>query len=342
VNPVRTGVVGVGHLGKEHARIYASMKGVELAGVVDLDAKRARSVARKYKTAFASEIEFLLDKTDAVSIVVPTVGHHAAAMPFLKAGISVLVEKPMSYSVREAEEMVSAAAESGARLQVGHIERFNPGIRAIAGHGLNPLFIEAHRLSPFPFRATDVGVVFDLMIHDLDIVQTLVPSPIERIDAIGVSVISSHEDIANARITFRNGCVANLTASRISLKKLRKVRIFGADSYTTIDTGERKAIVYRKKTGFDEVARQLRGQSAMKTLLKIGTFDYADLVAIENVHLDKKEPLRAELESFVRCVSENTAPEVPGEDGVAAVRTAEAIVKQIREKIERTDRTLPT
>lgn len=341
MTPVRVGVVGVGHLGKEHARIYKKMKGADLVGVVDIDAKQARAVARKLKTQWSEKPDLLLEEADAVSVVVPTVAHHAVAMPFLKRGIALLVEKPMTFSVHEAEELVATAAENNAKLQVGHIERFNPGFTAIARHGINPLFIEAHRLSPFPFRSADVGVVFDLMIHDLDIVRTLVPSEVKHIDAVGLSVISRHEDIANVRLTFENDCVANLTASRISLKRLRKIRFFSPDSYVTMDTGEMKAIVYRKKPGFDEVARKLRGQSAMKSILEMRKFAYGDLVAIENVRLDAKEPLRTELESFVNCVREDRPPEVPGEDGLEAVRVAEAILQQIRKRLRDTERDLP-
>jgi len=267
VTPLKVGVVGVGHLGRNHARIYADMDGVELVGVVDEAADTARSVARKCRTKSSTDIESLLETADAVSVVVPTLHHHAVAMPFLQRGVGVLVEKPMTFSVKEAEELVTVAAENKATLQVGHIERFNPGFQAIAGHGLKPLFIECHRLSPFSFRSTDVGVVFDLMIHDLDIVQSLVKSEIKRIEAVGVRVISAHEDIANARIVFESGCVANLTASRISLKSLRRIRVFAPDCYASIDTGERKATVYRKKPGFDEVARKLRDASVVKTFL---------------------------------------------------------------------------
>ena len=331
---IKVGVIGVGHLGKEHARIYAAMKEAELVGVVDTDPVVARRIARKHHTQWSADLDLLLDSAEAVSVAVPTVHHRAIALPFLQRGISVLVEKPMTYSVREAEELVAVAAENNAKLQVGHIERFNPGFKAIAAHNLKPLFVECDRLSPFPFRSTDVGVVFDLMIHDLDIVHTLVQSEIKRIEAVGVQVISPQEDIANARIVFENGCVANLTASRISLKPMRKIRVFAADCYATIDTGKQKAVVYRKKPGFDEVAKRLRGASAVKSLLAKGKLIYSDLVEIENVRLDEKEPLRAELESFVACVREDRAPEVPGEDGVKAVRVAEAVVNEIHKNIQ--------
>ena len=342
MTPLRVGVVGVGHLGKEHARVYADMDGAELVGVVDTASSHARPVARKLRTRWSADLDLLLDQAEAVSVVVPTVHHHAVALPFLRRGISVLVEKPMTFRVREAEELVAVAAETGAKLQVGHIERFNPGFKAIASHGLKPLFIECHRLSPFSFRSTDIGVVFDLMIHDLDIVQSLVQSDVKRIEAVGVQVISAHEDIANARLTFESGCVANLTASRISLKTLRRIRVFAPDCYVSIDTGERKATVYRKKPGFDEVASKLRGANAVKTLLGMRKVAYGDLVEIENVRLDDKEPLRAELESFVACVREGGVPEVTGEDGVKAVRVAESVVNEIRKNLEAAGRQLAT
>jgi len=340
VRPLKVGVVGVGHLGKEHARIYAAMDGAELVGVVDTDESAARAIARKRQAEWSTGIDLLLERAEAVSVVVPTVHHHAVALPFLRRGISVLVEKPMTFRVRKAEELVTVAAENNAKLQVGHIERFNPGFKAIVSHNLRPIFIECHRLSPFRFRSTDIGVVFDLMIHDLDIVQSLVGSEIKRIEAVGVPVISAQEDIANARIVFASGCVANLTASRISLKTLRRIRVFAPDCYVSIDTGQQKASVYRKKAGFDEVARKLRDSSAIKALLGIGKVAYSDLVEVENVRLDEKEPLRAELESFVACVRDDCVPEVPGEDGVKAVRVAEAVINQIHENLEQAQENL--
>ena len=331
---LKVGVVGVGHLGREHARIYAAMKGAELVGVVDTDEAAARAVGRKSRTEWSTQLDLLLEKADAVSVVVPTLHHHDVALPFLRRGISVLVEKPMTFRVAEAEALVAAAAESGARLQVGHIERFNPGFQSIVRHKLKPVFMECHRLSPFRFRSADVGVVFDLMIHDLDIVHSLVGSEVARIEAVGVAVISEHEDIANARIVFENGCVANLTASRISLKTLRKIRFFAPDCYVSIDTHEQKAVIYRKKPGFNDVTHKLRDASNLKVLLEMRKLAYGDLVDIENVRLDEKEPLRAELESFVACVRENRTPEVPGEDGVRAVRLASAVVADIKRNLE--------
>lgn len=330
---IRAGVIGVGHLGKEHARIYAGMEGVELAGVVDADEETARAIGRKFKTEHSTSPNFLLDKVDAVSVVVPTLHHHAVAMPFLERGISVLVEKPMTFRVREAEELVETAARTGAKLQVGHIERFNPGFQAIISHKLKPLFVECHRLSPFRFRSADVGVVFDLMIHDLDIVQCLVGSPVKRVEAIGVPVISQHEDIANARLTFENGCVANITASRVSLKSLRRIRFFARDCYVAIDTMDKTATIYRKKPGFAQVAEKLKDASNLQMLLEMRKLVYGDLVDMETVKIGDEEPLKAELQSFVACVRDNRRPEVPGEDGVRAVRVAEAVTEEIRRNL---------
>ena len=333
MTPLRVGVIGVGHLGKEHARVYSQLEGIELAGVVDADEEQARSVGKKLKAPWSCDPEFLLDKAQAVSVAVPTMYHHAVALPYLRRGISVLVEKPMTFRVQEAEELVAVAASSGARLQVGHIERFNPGYKAIAGKDLKPVFIECHRLSPFRFRSADIGVVFDLMIHDLDIIQSLVGRPIKRLEAVGVPVISQHEDIANARITFEGGCVANLTASRVSLKSLRRIRLFAQDCYVAIDTMEKTATVYRKKPGFDAVAEKLKDASNLAMMLEMRKLAYGDLVEMETVRLGDEEPLKAELQSFVNCVREGRRPEVPGEDGVRAVRVAESVLTEIRKNL---------
>lgn len=334
MKPLKVGVIGVGHLGKEHARIYAELLDAELVGVVDSDAEAARSIAKKHKADWSQDPAFLLDKADAISVVVPTVHHASVAMPFLERGISVLVEKPMTFRVEEAESLVQAAAKSGAKLQVGHVERFNPGFRAIAAQNMKPLFIECHRLSPFRFRSADIGVVFDLMIHDLDIVHCLVNSEVKRIDAIGVPVITGHEDIANVRIVFENGCVANLTASRVSLKSMRRIRFFAPDCYVMIDTMDKKASVYRKKPGFNEVAESLKDASNMRVLLEMRKLAYGDLVDIQNLSLGEDEPLKAELQSFVTCVREGRKPEVTGEDGVRAVRLAQDILSELRRNLK--------
>jgi len=334
VRPLRVGVVGVGHLGKEHARIYRSLDGVELVGVVDVDGARARAVAQKHRAEWSTSLDLLFGRVEAASVVVPTVAHHDVAMRLIERGISVLVEKPMTYDVAQAEALVAAAASRGVKLQVGHVERFNPAFTAVARRGIRPVFIEAHRLSPFRFRSADVGVVFDLMIHDLDIIHVLIASEVSRIEAVGVPVISPHEDIANARIVFANGCVANLTASRISLKTLRKIRLFAPNAYVTVDTQEGEVQLYRKKEGFDEVARRLRESSGLGALQELGRLAYGDLVEVERVTAKGDEPLRAELASFVAAVREDRRPEVTGEDGLRAVRVATRVVAEIRKNLE--------
>jgi len=333
VSLLKVGVVGVGHLGREHARVYRGMDGVKLVGVVDVNEGTARSVGRKLKTAWSTSPDVLFENVDAVSVAVPTVAHYAVALPFLERGLSVLVEKPMTFKVAEAEELVAVAAKTGAKLQVGHIERFNPAFQAIRELGLRPMFIECHRLSPFRFRSADVGVVFDLMIHDVDIIQHLFKSEIKRIDAVAVPVISAYEDIANARFVFENGCVANLTASRVSLKSLRKIRIFAPDCYLSIDTQRGEAVMYRKKAGFNEVAEKLKDVSNVRLMLEMRKVAYGDLVEMKKLKLNDIEPLQSELESFIAAVREDRAPVVPGEDGVKAVRVAAAVVADARKNL---------
>ncbi|MCI0529163.1 MAG: Gfo/Idh/MocA family oxidoreductase, partial [Nitrospira sp.] len=235
MNKIKVGVVGVGYLGQHHARIYSKMPGVELVGVVDIDAEKANAIAAQTGCQAYGDYHALLDQVQAVSIVVPTVLHHELASKFLRAGMDVLLEKPMTVTLQEADELIQEAEKKGSLLQIGHLERFNSVVRALNGRIQKPRFIESHRLGPFVERGTDVHVVLDLMIHDIDIILSLVNSPVELIRAVGVPVISSQIDIANARIEFASGCVANVTASRVSRDKMRKVRIFQPDVYISLD-----------------------------------------------------------------------------------------------------------
>ena len=334
MEPVRVGVVGVGHLGKEHARVYAGMSGVRLVGVADIDKSQCRRVARRCKTEAHASPEALLDQVDAVSVAVPTLSHLEVSRPFLERGISALVEKPLAATVPEAEQIVAIAARSGAKLQVGHIERFNPAFQAVLERRVKPVFVECHRMSPFRFRSVDIGVVFDLMIHDIDIIQHLVGEEIEHIDAAGANVISPHEDIASVRLSFANGCVANVTASRVSVRGMRKIRLFARDSYVTIDTEAREVLVYTKRPGFEETARRLReGNASLVAQLKAVAF--GDLVEIDKLRIDDEEPLKRELEAFVDAVRNDKTPVVPGEDGLRAVRTAARILEGIDERLRR-------
>ncbi len=313
MNKLKTGVIGVGSLGQHHARVYAELPGVHLVGVADADPARAREVAARHRAAAYEDYRGLLKEVQAVSIVVPTSLHHAVARDCLEAGVHVLVEKPIASDVAQAGELVALAKSRKLALQVGHIERFNPAVRAAAGHITDPKFVEVTRIAPFVARGTDVPVVLDLMIHDIDIILSFVRSPLETVSAIGFNLVSEKEDIANARLEFANGCVANVTASRISTKKERKIRFFQRNAYVNIDYMKPGVKIYR-----------LKGEPK-------GVLDLARMVDITEPRLDRTEPLKAELESFARCVAEGREPLVTGEDGLRALEVAGRILEVIAE-----------
>ena len=299
---VKVGVAGVGHMGKEHARIYSELQEAELVGVHDSNPDTARKIAAKCKTRAFGSLEEMVDAVDAASIVTPTTTHLAIAEPFLKRGKHVLVEKPIAMDTEEARKLVDLAEKHGAKLAVGHVERFNPVLVALEERLGRPRFIEAHRLSPYPGRSTDIGVVMDLMIHDLEIILHLVRSPVTSVDAVGIPVLSKGEDIANARIRFANGCVANLTTSRISPEKLRKIRVFQDDAYLSLD--------YMKQDG--EIYKRLDGK-----------------ITRDKIPVMKGEPLKNQLAEFVMNVRENTDPRVAGAHGFEALKLASQICGQI-------------
>lgn len=315
MSKIRVGVVGVGHLGFHHARNYAALEDVVLAGVVDTDEGRRTEAARAFETHGYSQVADLLAAgVDAVSVAVPTTAHAAVTLELLAAGIDVLVEKPIAATRPEAEAMVASAAEHGRILQVGHIERFNGAVMALMQAITEPKFIECHRLSPYPNRGHDVSVVLDLMIHDLDIVRALVASPVVSLDAIGVPVFSPSEDIANVRIRFASGCVANLTCSRVAAERMRKIRVFAPDAYYSTDYSEQEVLAYRKKPG--------PVPPGVSPMLHID---------VEPLPVTREEPLKLELASFVQCVRTRTRPVVSGEDGLIALRIAHDILEFIRE-----------
>ncbi len=295
MNKIKVGVVGVGHIGREHARIYSLLKNVEFVGVYDLDPSVGKRIAQTYNNRAFTKVEELIEAVDAVSIATPTVSHYDVAKPFLEAGKHLLIEKPIAATPATAKDLVYLANQKKVVLQVGHIERFNPVLKTIESCLTRPKFIEAHRLSPYPGRSTDVGVVLDLMIHDLDVILHLVRSPIAHIDAVGVAVLSKGEDIANARIRFQNGCVANVTTSRISPDKMRKIRLFQDDTYLSLD--------YQNQAG--EIYRKIKSQ-----------------ITREKVPVEKQEPLFLQIASFVECVHNKTMPVVSGEQGAAALDIA--------------------
>jgi len=299
---VRVGVVGIGRLGSEHARVYAGMKEVCLIGVADKLEKLAEEVGGKYKTGSFTDYRSLFGKIEAVSIAVPTDLHYGIAKDFLENDIHVLVEKPITQTLKQAEKLISLSEKRKVTLQVGHIERFNSAIQELGRKLKNPRFIECHRLSQYQKRGTEVGVVLDLMIHDIDIILSLVKSPVRRIEAIGVKVLSPYEDIANARITFANGAVANVTSSRVSREKVRKIRIFGEDRYASVDFLNQAISIYK---------RTVRG------------------IVVETPEINKTEPLKQELSHFVNCVVRKRKPIISGEPAKEALQIALRISKKI-------------
>ncbi len=300
---VKCGVIGVGSLGQHHARIYASLPNVELVGITDANPERAAEIAEKYGTRVFDSPVALAESCEAVSIVVPTDLHSQVAVPVMKAGAHVLIEKPICASLEEAHEVLATAKETGRLVQVGHIEHFNPVMSYLEENVQDPLYITADRLAPFVMRGTEVGVVLDLMIHDIGIIQQLVRSPIERVDSVGVNVLSSKEDIANARIQFANGCVANINTSRVSTKKVREIRVFQESGYISLNFMEQSGHLVRKK-----------GLELQK----------------EEIPIEKDEPLKLELAAFVECVKEKRSPKVGGEEGATALEVAMQITDQIR------------
>lgn len=308
-SPLRVGVVGVGYLGRFHARIYAEMPNIEFVGVADIDVDAAESVARLYNcTAYSDPFE-LIPRVDAVSVVVPTTAHRDVAEPFLDNGVHMMLEKPVALTVKDAEAIVTTAERAGVILQIGHLERFNAGVMALAERVQAPRFLEVHRLSPFVERAADVDVVTDLMIHDIDIVLSLVNSDLQSISAVGSPVVTEHVDIANARLEFTNGTVANVTASRVSDKKFRRIRVFSRDCYQALNFTDQQIDVVR--TG-----KQKPGS-------KFPEINY------EQIKVQPRQPLDAELEHFVESVENQTTPLVGGRDGLKALQVASLVKDKI-------------
>ncbi|MGR3301830.1 MAG: Gfo/Idh/MocA family protein [Candidatus Scalindua sp.] len=330
---LKIAVIGTGHLGKEHARIYSEIPEVSLVGVVDIDKNTGEAVAQRCNTKYYSSFKEILNKVDAASVVVPTKSHYEIAKELLQNGIHVLVEKPMTGTVSEAEELIELSKKTSTILQPGYIERFNPAIEAIQKLDITLKFIECHRLSPFTFRSADIGVVLDLMIHDIDIILDLSKSKVKKIDAVGVSVISDKEDIANARIQFENGCVANITASRVSFEPMRKIRLFSENSYISLDYHKQEAIIYRKSPELTPKSI-ITENTDVSTIKDLKSFVFGDLLKIERIKMNNQEPLKKELESFVSCINNGEPPVVSGEDGIKAIKTATIINEEINKNLK--------
>ncbi|MFH0739402.1 MAG: Gfo/Idh/MocA family oxidoreductase [Candidatus Omnitrophota bacterium] len=299
---ISVGVVGIGHLGSIHAKIYRESQGCELSAICDTDEARLKALSRELGVPGYSDYRQLFDKVEAVSIAAPTRLHYRIAAEFLKHKIHSLVEKPFTTDLKEADSLIKIAGKNQLILQVGHVERFNSAFAATQRLIDNPKFIECHRLSPFPNRSLDIGAVLDIMIHDIDIVLGLVPSRLKKVESVGVNVLTGFEDIANARLTFANGCVANLTASRVSDEVMRKIRIFQENTYISLDYKEAQASVYKRTS-----------QGITK----------------EDLPIEKEQPLQKELQSFVDCVATGREPIVSGKVGRAALTVALEIQKQI-------------
>jgi predicted dehydrogenase len=326
---LRTAVIGAGRMGRHHARVYSEISDVELVGVCDTDDARAKELADKVGTRALSRAGDLAGNVDAVSIAVPTVYHAEVAQPFLSSGVACLIEKPIAPDVATARHILDWAKKGGAVLSVGHSERFNPVVLAIDRMGVEPKFIETQRVSPFTFRSADIGVVFDMMIHDIDVVLHLVKSRDYSVHAVGVSVLGPHEDVANARVSFDNGCVVNMTASRLALKTDRRLRVFSPEAYFTMDYQKKSGIAVWKDANLDliEMARERN----FEDLSQMSGMNFGKMLKVEPLVLDDVEPLRAEIESFLNAVRTGQPPAVTGADGVAAVQMAEDVVASIRQ-----------
>jgi predicted dehydrogenase len=302
MNELRAGVVGVGHIGSNHARLYAQLSSARLAAIYDVDLAKANAIKKKLRVPIARSLDEFAEMIDAASIATPTETHYEIARALLERGKHLLIEKPITDNTAQATELSEMAAASGLILQVGHVERFNPVLSALEERLTHARFIEAHRLSPYPERSTDIGVVLDLMIHDLEIILHLVRSPVQQIDAVGVPVLSRGEDIANARLRFVNGCVANVTSSRISPERMRKIRVFQEDAYVSLD--------YEKQSG--QIYKRVDGR-----------------IERDTVEVAREEPLKSQLASFIECARTGRQPRVSGFQATAALELAVAITKRI-------------
>ncbi|MFO1477927.1 MAG: Gfo/Idh/MocA family oxidoreductase [Verrucomicrobiota bacterium] len=338
---IRVGVLGVGSLGKEHARIYSELAAtgaVTLAGIHDSFPETARKIAAKHNLRVFDSAADLAAACDAINIVTPTSTHYTFARDFLSAGKHVLVEKPMTDNTAQAAELVDLAQRRNCVLQVGHVERFNPVFNYLETVATEPRFIETHRLSPYPARSTDIGVVLDLMIHDLDVVLAFVKSPVTSVDAVGVPVLSQSEDIANARLRFANHCVANVTVSRVSPERMRKIRVFSGGptpSYISLDYRAQEGYIYRIARDGEEESSLLKKIMAAKLGMGKDSAIVSEFagkrIVREPVPIAKEEPLRLELQHFVNCVRENQTPKVSGESAKRALDLAFEITRQIQQ-----------
>jgi len=329
MSQIRVAVVGAGKMGSIHAKVYSQMADCQLVGIVDTDEARAQKLGVRFDCPVFSSCEQILDKVDAVTIATPTVTHMRLAKIFLKKRIPVLIEKPLAFSIREGRKIVSLAKRYDTVVAVGHSERCNPVAQAIKRLDIEPKFIEAQRVSPYPFRSTDVGVVLDIMIHDIDIILSLAASKVKKVDAVGVAAIDDAEDICNARIAFENGCIANLTASRLALRTERRLRVFSKQAFVSVDYFKKTGIVIKSDPNTNVVKWiQERRRDAGFDFTKV---NWPDLLHMEQLEINDKEPVRLQQEAFLRAVHDRSfTPEVSAEEGLAALRCAQKIVDRVK------------
>jgi len=316
-------------MGAIHAKVYNQLPQSDLVAIVDIDAEKAQRLADQYQCLATTDCEEIMDKVDAVTIATPTVTHMKLAKIFIKKKIAVLIEKPLAANVREGRKIVALAKKNSSVVAVGHSERCNPVAQAIKRLNIKPKFIEANRISPYPFRSTDVGVVLDVMIHDIDIILSLAASKINKVDAVGVNVVEDREDICNARIVFDNGCIANITASRLALKTERKVRVFSQQAYLSVDYLRKSGIIIKADPNINVL-------KWIKDHKETGGFDltsvnWPDLLHIEQLDIDDKEPIRLEQEAFLQAITDRArTPEVSAQEGLAALECAQKILTSVR------------
>ena len=326
---IRVAVVGAGKMGTIHAKVYGQMPQCELVAVVDIDRQKAQHLAEQHQCAAFTQCADIIGKVDAVTIATPTVTHLPLAKIFIENKIAVLIEKPLAADVKEGRKIVALARRNDSVVAVGHSERCNPVVQAIKRLNIQPKFIEADRISPYPFRSTDVGVVLDVMIHDIDIILSLAAGKVKKVDAVGVNVVEDKEDICNARIIFDNGCIANITASRLALKTERKLRVFSRQAYLSVDYLKKSGIAVKADPNINVVKWiQEHKEAGDFDLLSV---NWPDLLQIEQLDIDDKEPIRLEQEAFLSAVKDRARrPEVSAEEGLAALQCAEKILASIR------------
>ena len=327
---LRTAVIGAGKMGRIHAKVYNKLDNANLVAIADNNLESAQALAETFDCEATADPASLIGKVDAVTISAPTIAHHELAMLFIQHGVPVLIEKPLASSVQEGREIVECAKENDVIVAVGHSERCNPVVQAMKRLHIEPMFIEANRVSPYPFRSMDIGVVLDVMIHDIDIILSLANSTVKRVDAAGVNVIADEEDVCNARIFFENGCIANVTASRLALKTERKVRVFSRQAYLSLDFFRKDGIVIKADKNVDLVKWIREHQE--KQDFDFSTVNWPDLLHIEQLQIEDAEPLKVEQESFLNAILDKSKrPEVTGAEGLAALECAEQILTSIKE-----------